>query len=261
MKVTSSDPDFKDTAIVEFEYGTAIESIQDELPCQRTTSDPNVVHSIQLLAPLYSAKLTASITESYLYNLKGIAKVSGVDYEKMLLCEVNKLQESAGEKEGTAPSEAISVDEPVSLTPGSDLRQTSETILTTSTSDTINRPITSTPVSVLNSEQLSTSEVQRVIVEHIFKSTDMSQTYPSSAKFRSFSGKTPCPIMEVDYDTWRSHVEFYLADSSVPKRQVLRKIIESLLPPAANIVKQLGPLSSPSDFLSLLDSAFGNIDD
>lgn len=262
VKIASSDPDFKDTVIVEFEYGTAIESIQGELPCHRTTSDPNVVHSIQLLSPIYSAKLTASTTESYLSNLKGIAKVSGVDYEKMLLSELNKLQASAGERESTAPSKVISVDDPVPSIPGSVLRRpSSETIPPTLTTDTINPSLTDRPAPILNPEHLTTPEVQRVIVEHIVKSTDMSQSYPSSVKFRSFSGKTPCPNTEVDYDTWRSHVEFYLADSSVPERQVVRKIIDSLLPPAANIVKQLGPLSSLKDFLSLLDSAYGTVDD
>lgn len=117
---------------------------------------------------------------------------------------------------------------------------------------------TSTPL--LPPEQISIPEVQRVVVEHIVKSSDMSQTYPSSSKFRPFSGKSPCPNMEVDYDSWRSNVEFYLADPSVSDRQVVRKM-ESLLPPAANIIKHLGPLSTPDNFLTLLDSAYGTVDD
>lgn len=67
--------------------------------------------------------------------------------------------------------------------------------------------------------------------------------------------------MEIDYDTWQSNIEFYLADPSVPKRQVVRKIIESLLPPAAYVVKHLGPLYNPEDFLTLLDSAYGSVND
>lgn len=260
VNITSSDPDFKNTAVVEFEYGTAIESIKDDLPCQRPTSDPNVVHSVKLLSPLVSAKLTATLTQSYLSNLMGIAKLSGIDYEKVLLSEVNKLKTSAAESEDTAPSENASADDAALLTNDPVVTQpTSEFFSPTSNSDIPS----STNRAPLSPEHLSTPEVQRVIVEHIVKSTDMShsQTFPSASKLRFFSGKTPCPNMEVDYDTWRSHVEFYLADSTVPERQIVRKIIESLLPPAANIVKHLGPLSSPKDFLSLLDSAYGTVDD
>lgn len=260
VNITSSDPDFKNTAVVEFEYGTAIESIKDDLPCQRPTSDPNVVHSVKLLSPLVSAKLTATLTQSYLSNLMGIAKLSGIDYEKVLLSEVNKLKTSAAESEDTAPSENASADDAALLTNDPVVTQpTSEFFSPTSNSDIPS----STNRAPLSPEHLSTPEVQRVIVEHIVKSTDMShsQTFPSASKLRFFSGKTPCPNMEVDYDTWRSHVEFYLADSAVPERQIVRKIIESLLPPAANIVKHLGPLSSPKDFLSLLDSAYGTVDD
>lgn len=260
VNITSSDPDFKNTAVVEFEYGTAIESIKDDLPCQRPTSDPNVVHSVKLLSPLVSAKLTATLTQSYLSNLMGIAKLSGIDYEKVLLSEVNKLKTSAAESEDTAPSENASADDAALLTNDPVVTQpTSEFFSPTSNSDIPS----STNRAPLSPEHLSTPEVQRVIVEHIVKSTDMShsQTFQSASKLRFFSGKTPCPNMEVDYDTWRSHVEFYLADSAVPERQIVWKIIESLLPPAANIVKHLGPLSSPKDFLSLLDSAYGTVDD
>lgn len=44
-------------------------------------------------------------------------------------------------------------------------------------------------------------------------------------------------------------------------KQVVRKISESLLPPAANVVKHLGPQSSFHEYLSVLDSAYGTVDD
>lgn len=57
LPIDSSDPDFKNTTIVEFQFGTAIEALQGELPCQRPSSDPSITHSIQLLTPLNSSTM------------------------------------------------------------------------------------------------------------------------------------------------------------------------------------------------------------
>lgn len=38
-------------------------------------------------------------------------------------------------------------------------------------------------------------------------------------------------------------------------------MLDSLLPPAADIVKHLSPHSPPSDYLELLDSAFSTVED
>lgn len=42
---------------------------------------------------------------------------------------------------------------------------------------------------------------------------------------------------------------------------MLTKMLDSLLPPAADIMKHLSPHSPPSDHLELLDSAFGTVED
>ena len=60
------------------------------------------------------------------------------------------------------------------------------------------------------------------------------------SKGSSWNVPSCLPETQVDNDSWRSNVEFQLADSS--ERQVVRKIMGSLLPPAAKIVKHLGPL-------------------
>lgn len=56
-------------------------------------------------------------------------------------------------------------------------------------------------------------------------------------------------------------MEFFFSDPNVSNQQKVRKIIESLAPPAANIVKHLGLNSTPHDYLNLLDSAFDTVDD
>lgn len=108
---------------------------------------------------------------------------------------------------------------------------------------------------------LSPPEVQHVVVEHIVKSNDLSSQYHSSFKLRPFSGKVSCSNFEVDYDTWRSSVEFHLADPTISSAQLVRIIVDSLLPPAASVVKSLGPHSDPQAYLDLLDSAYAAVVD
>lgn len=113
----------------------------------------------------------------------------------------------------------------------------------------------------LPSDQLSTSEVQRVVVEHIVKSSEISSHLHSACKFKQFSGRLPQPTFEVDYDTWRNSVEFCLNDPLTSDSQVVRKIVESLSPPAANIIKSLGPQTPPKEYLTLLDSAYATVEE
>eukprot|EP00064_Thunnus_orientalis_P023816 superscaffoldBa00009410_g24077 len=103
--------------------------------------------------------------------------------------------------------------------------------------------------------------VQKVVVEHIVRRQDAVPQVQSPVRLRSFSGKAPRPNNETDYDTWRSHIELLQTDSSMSPLQISRKIFESLLPPAADVVKGLRPESPPSAYLQLLDSAFGTVED
>lgn len=59
--------------------------------------------------------------------------------------------------------------------------------------------------------------------------------------------------------TWRTNVEFLLTDPTLSDVQCSKQMLES--PPAADIVKHLSPHSPPSDYLELLDSAFGTVED
>lgn len=52
-----------------------------------------------------------------------------------------------------------------------------------------------------------------------------------------------------------------MTDTSMTPLQQSRKIVESLLPPAADVVRHLNPNNSPSEYLQLLDSACGTVQD
>lgn len=270
IKVSSSEAKFKDTAILEYSSGRAIEYLKDTLPVNRPTSNPYVVHHIQLLSELYTADRGSTLTQTYLKELKDVAHLSGAEFEKVLLDELARIQESTKpkitepdasgvnqESQHTSPAHIPDVT-PVNpngqiLSPGRDSSPIEEGAAVS--------PSPRNATQYLSPEHISTPEIQKVVVEHVIKNSDLSPHYHSNTRLRPFSGRIPCHSSESDYDTWRSNVEFHLADPGMSAKHTTRKIVESLLPPAATIVKHLGPNASPHEYLTLLDSAYGIIDD
>lgn len=112
----------------------------------------------------------------------------------------------------------------------------------------------------LSGNDLTPPEVQRVVVEHIVCRDDVNQQ-PLSFRLRTFSGKVPKPQHEADYDSWRSQIELLNADPSLAPLHITRRILESLLPPAADLVKGFGPIALPATFLHVLDSAYATVED
>lgn len=112
----------------------------------------------------------------------------------------------------------------------------------------------------LPGHDLNPPEIQ-VVVEHIVRREDMNIQPLSPLRLRTFSGKLPKPQHETDYDSWRSHIELLNADPSLAPLHVTRCILETLLPPAADVVKSLGPNALPATFLHILDSAYATVED
>ncbi len=104
------------------------------------------------------------------------------------------------------------------------------------------------------------SHVQKVVVEHIIRN-EPTHTPLAHAKIRTFSGRLPRPNGEVDYETWRTQVDLLLSDSSLTDAHKVRKILESLLSPASEVVKPLGVTALPSAYVTQLESAFGVVED
>lgn len=274
IKLSSLDEYHQNVAIVEFDYGTAIESLEPILPYDLVSSDDSsVVYHIQLLSSVYTTSVSTTMTKTYLAGLKNVARLGGTDFEKVLLEELARIQKAAKESSPDRPAgqSSLATEESPKACAVEDHNQSSSPKpVVRHESDYVPSPLKrganalchgDNPTYHLPIDQLSTPEVQRVVVEHVIKGSDMSSQYHSTPRLRPFSGKTPCPSPEVDYDTWRSNTEFYLNDPAVSDSQVVRKMRESLLPPAANIVKDLGPYHKPADYLSLLDSAYGAVED
>lgn len=112
----------------------------------------------------------------------------------------------------------------------------------------------------LSTDMLNPPDIQRVVVEHVIRNESLPAQSYGSKWLRTFSGKTPKPPGEVDFETWCLHVELMFQDH-LPVDAQRRKILESLLPPAATVVKQLGPSAHPEQYVTLLESAYGFIED
>ena len=97
--------------------------------------------------------------------------------------------------------------------------------------------------------------------ENIVKSDDNPTHMLSSQRLCVFSGRVPRPPQEVDYDTWHASVDLLMKDPAVSDLQRFRKLLESLRPPAADMVKHLSPDILPIVYLQHLDSAFGTVQD
>ncbi|XP_077393810.1 uncharacterized protein LOC144031003 [Festucalex cinctus] len=310
IEIDNPESEFYKQAIVEFESGEAVQSLETLLPINRPSSeDPTVIHHVKTLASVYSCTAGTGITHTFLSELKDIAKLSGMSFEDILREELTRITKTIGEQ--TSEKEAVTLQEqtpqettltrpererlvtppltaptqprptpgpPFKIFPPTDPKPTtgltSLNFAGTNATCFGNQPHTEpvapfTPPVVrdhmnnlpLSPDQLSTPEVQRVVVEHIVKSTEIASQLNSMTKLRPFSGKVPCSQYELDYDTWRTSVEFYLNDPSVSKSHLTRRIVDSLLPPAAHVVKPLGPQASPIDYLNLLDSAYATVED
>lgn len=245
---------FHQNLIVEYFSGSAIEGLEPHLPYKYTAhNDPTVVYEISTLSSVYAAQVGSNVTKTYLAELKELAKQSGKDYGEVLKQIMSQIGEDV---------EAIQ--------PRIESSPHTHAETTTSTSDATPSNNGATDHATLTSKgrtlplslsDMNPPDIQKVVVEHIVRSQDVVPPMQSQMRLRSFSGKTPRPNNETDYDTWRTHIDLLQSDPSIPPLQISRKILESLLPPAADIVKGLRPESSPVAYLQLLDSAFGTVED
>ena len=236
-----------DKLIVEFQYGRAIESLI--LPFDRTSeANPKIVHHVHALANVYSTEKSTVLTDKFLSDLKAMAKISGKSFEQLLRDGLTRITDVVDTNEREDETEQNEAD--TSPNPSSNVVDVVTPTKVASGTEPTQQP-----------EQIIPPEVQRVVVEHILKTTDFAAQNQSNVRLRPFSGRTSCPNFEVDYDTWRDSVEFYISDPTVSDGQLVRKIVDSLSSPASIVVKSLGPQSSPRAYLQLLDSAFATVED
>lgn len=271
VKVPSAEKELK--VIIEFQHEATARELAKQLPLCRTTTDPEVVYHIQSLASVYSTEVSASVTAAYLTDLRDLARRSSRSFEDILRAELARIGESVGKRaeamvtETPAESEPPSPPDECQVTPpvSPAIEKASSVSITPQLAETASETVLLQEGKIQSpqvpADLISTPEVQRVIVEHIVKSSDVASHSNLSYKLKPFSGRVPHPAFEVDYDAWRSSVEFCINDPTISDTHVVRKILESLSLPAASVVKSLGPTATSKTYLTLLDSAYAAVED
>ena len=269
---------FKNTLIVEFASGEAMVELRNILPYTYVCETEKVTYDLLELSRVCSEFEGRLKTQKYLGELENLAKLTGQDYTEVLQGVMSLLGQSI-----TGLSSPL----PVKLT----TEAKEEVVLPTVTTSTLSNPATASPSQVtattvpksqeelpkmqpnpsaqftlgysaptMTLPDLNPPGIQRYVVEHIVKSDD-SAAHMSTQRLRSFSGRTPRPPHESDYDTWRTGVDLLLKDPAVSDLQRSRKILDSLLPPAADMVRHLPSETPPQSYLQILDSAYGTVQD
>lgn len=236
LVIDEADSVFNKKCIVEFKSGLAIAELREQHILPYTLSFEDNTYIISDLSSVSASEIGIVKTNSYLSELQNIAKLTGKNYSEVLSDVMSLLGNSVAElgKQNTEVTE-----EKPSLGSG----------------------VTVTSRDPPPARQGPSTQPQVFIPPVVDLRTVSEMFHFSNQRLRVFSGRQPRPQNEIDYDTWRSAVDLMLNDPSVSDLQRTRRIMESLLPPAIDLVKQLRPDSPPSEYLSNLDSAYGVVQD
>ncbi|XP_024116548.1 zinc finger CCHC domain-containing protein 18, partial [Oryzias melastigma] len=267
--ITEPDCFFSDMILVEFVSGSALSELKKVLSYTFSCEDSKVTYEICDLSNI-SSELEGKVrTHIYLKDLRNLAQMTGQDYAEVLSQVMSLLGQSVTELSLTPPVKLPpdpSDRAPSSPPPAAPSSQMSSTTAYGPQAATGEQEVKDeVPQSNPNSRtsplpDLNPPKVQCYVVEHIMKSDD-GAAHLSTVRLRSFSGRTPRPQHETDFETWRSSVDLLLQDPAVSDLQRSRRIVENLFSPAAGMVKHLKPETLPKTYLQILDSAYGTVQD
>ena len=269
IKIDDPKSEFHKHAIVEYSSGSALLSLPPLPHSFQSKTQAELTFQIRCLSDVYTPKVSKTATQTYLSELKQIARLAGKDFAAVLREELSVI------------GEAVHLDDTETHIEDIHSPDTQETHIPESTEQISSPPSTATEQHVhpdqnwssppapskekmqaaLNLSLVNPPEVQKVIVEHIVRNEDSSMQMHTPLRLRPFSGRCPQPNNEVDYETWRSNVELLLKDTKQSDLHKSRKLLESLSSPAINLVKHLPSESPPSIYLEILDSAFSTVED
>lgn len=237
----------------------------------------NVTFHIHPLDSMSPQADTSEVTKGYLEELQAIASASGKSFQYVLQEELAKIHQVRVSEKEAAESQGVSYCNlgDSLLSPGGsnplllsdenpELKSLVRENTTTATPLQLEASgaIPATMVSpAISASILDTPTVQRVVVEHIVKANEAASLQQALIHLRAFSGKIPYPENKPDFDTWRVSVDLLLTDPSISDLHRTRKILDSLLPPAADIVKHVSPKNLPAVYLELLESVYGSVED
>ena len=93
------------------------------------------------------------------------------------------------------------------------------------------------------------------VIQHVVTTANGS----SGRRLRPFSGRMPTPNGEWDFATWRQVVATSLLHSSLTGGQQRSTIVDSLLPPALDILHDVSAAATPQVIVDALNKAYGMV--
>ena len=250
--------------LIEFECEKSITRINpDTLGNIPSPSDPTTLWNIRTIRGICQEEIGKDLAQQYLEGLSAIGGSATSGYATILENELKRIRSTASQEPHNTSSLGHSPMQNSSI----DVERTSSMTQECNRSQPMSNIhcVPSTHSSVRNSISLEENiinppSIQRAVVEHVIKN-ESAHPYSSPIKMRTFSGRLPKPNGEVDYEAWRTQVELLLSDTHVTDSQKNRKILESLIGPAADMVKPLGVNANPVAYVNHLESAFGVVAD
>ena len=283
MDTDDTSPYYKNL-IVEYKSLSSMAQLKKNLPYTHVSeSDPELRYYVTLPKDK-STKVKGTVTVevetppqmNYIDELKTLARRSGQKFEVVLQSVLSEINDHL-DKEGLAPSNGqqkqlqgdieIHTEDSAHSMPGQHGAAAGATaqphlgsIPAVSFSEH-QRPLSPPPRISLSHSDLNPPGIQRVVVEHVVRADELSTRSLPTYKLRPFSGRTPKPENEIDYDTWSAQIKLLLTDVNMPPIQITRQILESLRSPAAEVVKGLQLETPPTIYLQVLDSAYSTVQD
>ncbi len=254
------------SAIMEFSYDSAMQKLKSSLPMSiRSTLDDNVVFHVRSLGSVYTSATSSNVTEGYLENLQAIARDSGKTLQEVLQSELQKISALMfSENESSRPEPEMEQPE---YNSGMHTRELENPAKESTLAKSAYQPrspdasVAETMSLNIPTSALNPPGIQRVVMEHVVRTSDSTSSSLVSFRLKAFSGRIPRPSHEPDFDTWRATVDFLLNDQSLSDLHKTGKILDSLLPPASDVVKHIGPYALPLECLKLLESVYGSVED
>lgn len=272
-------------ALIEYASDVAISRLNPaavgNLPSPK---DPNVTWHVRTIREICQGELGKELAQRYISELQALHGASRSGFFTVLQSQLQSLQSDMVPPQG---NEVHSPSGQPSFIPGLENRTDdsqygtmesahSPTYMTDEQAQDNSREISGTrpartsldapPSSIpsnpphINESMFNPPHIQKMVVEHIVRSEQSPPSY-SQSRIRTFSGRLPKPNGEVDYDAWRTQVELLLCDPSLSENLKVRRVLESLLSPAADIVKYLGTSAPLNSYLEQLEAAFGVVED
>lgn len=265
--------------VVEYKSLSSMVQLKKTLPYTHVSeSDPELKYYVTLPEEKSTVTVRAKNPPpmNYLDELKSLARKSGQKFEVVIqnvLSEINDhldkegLALSSGQEGQLRGDAEIQTGDSAHSLPGQQgavagapAQPKMDSFSATTFTD--QQRVQSPPPRIsLSRSDLNPPEIERVVVEHVMRTDDLSLRSALAYKPRPFSGRTPKPENEIDYETWSAQIRLLMTDVNLPPIQITRQILDSLRSPAAEVVRGLQLETPPTIYLQVLDSAYSTVQD